>query len=128
MSHERRGNSDEWYTPGYIFEALGCEFDLDVASPRDLTHISVPAKSFISTNSLEIHWNGFIWMNPPYGDKKVKAAWLDKFFKHANGIALMPDRTSTQWWQEASQRSDVILLVNKKISFVKADGTLGKEP
>src|SRR5699024_9365228 len=71
---------------------------------------------------------GFVWMNPPYGDQKVKKAWLDKFFNHANGIALMPDRTSTQWWQDASQRSDIILLVNKKISFIRNDGTLGKEP
>lgn len=128
MSHEQRGQTDEWYTPKYIFDALGCEFDLDVASPEDLTHIHVPAKQFIKNGSLEMLWNGFIWMNPPYGDQKVKKVWLDKFFKHGNGIALMPDRTSTQWWQDSSQRSDIILLVNKRISFIRSDGTLGKEP
>ena len=25
--------SQEWYTPPYIFDALGCRFDLDPASP-----------------------------------------------------------------------------------------------
>jgi hypothetical protein len=25
----------EWYTPPYIFDALGCRFDLDPASPLD---------------------------------------------------------------------------------------------
>lgn len=38
MSHERRGKSDEWYTPKYVFDALGVVFDLDVAHPRDHTH------------------------------------------------------------------------------------------
>jgi hypothetical protein len=33
MSHwETEGASDEWFTPAYIFEALGCVFDVDVAA------------------------------------------------------------------------------------------------
>ena len=33
MSHwEATGKSDEWYTPKYIFDALGAEFDLDPAN------------------------------------------------------------------------------------------------
>jgi len=28
------GSSDDYYTPAHIFEALGIEFDLDVASPE----------------------------------------------------------------------------------------------
>ena len=32
--HEQSvGATDEWYTPPHVFEAMGCEFDLDVASP-----------------------------------------------------------------------------------------------
>jgi hypothetical protein len=27
--HERNGESDEWYTPGWVFESLGVRFDLD---------------------------------------------------------------------------------------------------
>ena len=30
---ESPGKSDEWYTPAYIFDALGAVFDLDVAAP-----------------------------------------------------------------------------------------------
>lgn len=29
---ENTGISDEWYTPKYIFDALNCQFDLDVSS------------------------------------------------------------------------------------------------
>ncbi len=35
MSHwEASGESNEWYTPKYIFDALGTRFDLDVAAPH----------------------------------------------------------------------------------------------
>jgi hypothetical protein len=78
--------SDEYYTPKYIFDALGCEFDQDVASPKDLTHINVPAKEFISTDSLDMVWNGFIWMNPPFSGRDGKQKWLDKISEHGNGI------------------------------------------
>jgi hypothetical protein len=32
-AYEAAGESDEWYTPKYIFDALGLRFDLDVAAP-----------------------------------------------------------------------------------------------
>ena len=36
MGHwEGVGKSDEWYTPKYIFDALGVIFDLDVARPAN---------------------------------------------------------------------------------------------
>ena len=38
------GESDEWYTPAYVFDALGCRFDLDVAAP--LMPTKVPADRF----------------------------------------------------------------------------------
>lgn len=128
MSHESKGKSDEWYTPKYIFDALGCEFDLDVASPTDLTNIHVPAMQFIKSDSLDKIWRGFIWMNPPYGDRKVKEAWLAKFFNHGNGIALLPDRTSASWWQYSSQKADAVLFTSSRIQFIKPDGSLGTQP
>jgi hypothetical protein len=49
---DTQGKSDEWYTPKHVFDALGCQFDLDVASPAEgTTH--VPAASFLSVDSLE---------------------------------------------------------------------------
>src|SRR5689334_24010961 len=98
-AHERIGKSDEWYTPKYIFEAMGycmpgCSFDMDVAAPRDLTHVSVPAKEFIVQGGLEAEWHGHVWMNAPFGGRMGLVPWLDKFFAHNNGVALTPDRTS----------------------------------
>ena len=54
--------------------------------------------------------------------------WLDKFFAHGNGIALVPDRTSAPWWQDAARRADSVLFVAGKIKFERPDGSVGKQP
>lgn len=120
--------SNEWYTPKYIFDALGVRFDLDVASPLNRQFVNTPCDDHICTNSLDKIWNGFIWMNAPFGHQKDKFNWLNKFIDHGNGIALTPDRTSAPWWQYSAQKMDAILFVNGKIKFIKPDGTLGEQP
>lgn len=127
MKHwESLGKSDEWYTPAYIFEALGCHFDLDVASPKMAT--KVPCSSRYTESSLEKDWNGFIWMNPPFGGRNGLVPWLNKFFEHGHGIALTPDRTSSNWWQDACEKSDAILLLRGKVKFERPDGSTGNSP
>ena len=37
---------DEWYTPRWLFDALGLQFDIDVCAPRDLTHVTTPADTY----------------------------------------------------------------------------------
>lgn len=78
--------------------------------------------------SLERSWNGFVWMNPPFGGRNGLVPWMDKFFAHGNGVALTPDRTSAPWWQAAARRADAVLFVSGKIRFIKPDGTVGKHP
>ncbi|MBX2956802.1 MAG: hypothetical protein KF846_11630 [Cyclobacteriaceae bacterium] len=120
--------SNEWYTPKYIFDALECEFDLDVAAPVERKHCHVPAKAFITENSLLVDWYGFIWMNAPFGNRNGLVPWLDKIRLHNNGIALVPDRTSAPWWQRAAKQCDAIFFINHKVRFVKPDGTTGDSP
>lgn len=124
---ETSGKSDDWYTPAYIFKALGCSFYMDVAAPKD-GPAHVPARHWISENSLTERWHGFVWMNPPFGGRNGLEPWLNKFFEHGNGIALTPDRTSAPWWQSAAGRSDAILFIGGKVKFERPDGTLGKSP
>ena len=129
MSHweASQGASDEWYTPPHIFAALGTVFDLDVAHPAYPTETHVPTKAIISADSLRKAWAGFIWMNPPYGGRNSLEPWLDRFFRHGNGIALVPDRTSAPWFQEAFAKSDAVLFT-RKIRFLRPDGSEGKSP
>ena len=128
MSHwETSGHSDEWYTPKFVFDALGCYFDCDVAAPWDTDNICVPTDHWICADSLTVPWDGFVWMNPPYGGRNSLKPWLDKFFSHGNGIALVPDRTSAPWFQEAFSRAQLALFT-RKIRFLRPDGTEGKSP
>lgn len=122
-AYEKQGESDEWYTPKYIFDALGVTFDLDVASPPEGPR-HVPANAFYSERSLESDWTGFVWMNPPFGHQATKRKWLRKFFDHGDGIALLPDRTSAPWWQEFAPLADAILFVSPKVKFEMPEGSV----
>ena len=129
MSHEARGQSDDWYTPAYIFDALGERFDLDVAAPR-LGPRHVPANDWLcdTNDGLASDWSGFVWMNPPFGHQSTKRRWLEKFFSHGNGIALLPDRTSAPWWQEFAPKASAILFIAPKVKFERPDGSIGEQP
>lgn len=126
-AYEARGESDEWYTPKYIFDALGERFDLDVACPPEGPR-HTPSDFYLHKNALEEAWYGFVWMNPPFGHQRDKIKWLTKFFEHGNGIALVPDRTSAPWWQEFASKADAVCFVAPKIKFERPDGTLGESP
>ncbi len=123
---EEPGKTDDWYTPKYNFDALGCCFDLDVAHPRKKTN--VPCRARLEQNSLETPWRGFVWMNAPYGGRNGLIPWLKKFFAHGNGIALVPDRTSAPWFQTAAQKAEVLLFLSPKVRFIRPDGTVGTSP
>lgn len=123
---EASGKSDEWYTPPHVFAALGERFDVDVAHPGDAT-CHVPAAAWITADSLSHDWNGFVWMNPPFGGRGAIGVWLDKFFAHGDGLALTPDRTSAPWFWEAWSKADAVLFT-RKLRFLRPDGSEGKSP
>jgi hypothetical protein len=125
---ESIGQSDEWYTPAYIFNALNTTFDIDVAAPECRKYCCTPAKEFITSDSLIRIWSGFVWMNPPFGGRNGIVPWLNKLAVHNNGIALTPDRTSAPWWQNAAKKSSAIMFINGKVKFVKPDGSTGDSP
>lgn len=122
------GATDEWYTPPHVFKALGCRFDVDVASPGREVTPWIPAEHFVTACSLGTKWEGFVWMNPPFGGRNALVPWLEKFFEHGRGIALTPDRTSAPWWQQFAPRADLVLFVAPKLKFIGADGKPGKSP
>lgn len=127
--HEQSvGKTNEWYTPSSVFQKLGCIYDEDVASPGGHITQWIPAKRFITRDSLSQRWNGFIWMNPPFGGRNGLVPWLEKFFDHGNGIALVPDRTSAPWWQAFAPRADLALFISPKLEFIGADGNPGTSP
>jgi len=106
---ERDPLKDEQYTPKWIFDHMGIQFDLDVAAPTGgAPH--VPARRYYTEgdDGLTQPWDGLIFMNPPYSQAKP---WVEKFMRHGNGIALLPFSKS-QWfwelWEKASGVSAIL--------------------
>ncbi len=128
-AYEKAGESNEWYTPKFIFDALGCRFDQDVAAPRGGPRY-VPCDRWLDpgVNGLDADWFGFVWMNPPFGHQRHKRMWLKKFFEHGNGIALVPDRTSAPWFQEYAVKADLICFLSGKVKYERPDGSIGGSP
>ncbi len=127
--HEQSvGATDEWMTPPHIFQALGVEFAMDVASPGQHMTPWIPAGEFITSGSLSRPWSGFVWMNPPFGPRNGLVPWLEKFTQHACGICLVPDRTSAPWWQTFMPYMDAVLFVSPKIKFLDVSGRPGPSP
>lgn len=122
------GESDEWYTPREFFDAFGVSFDLDPCSPG-LGHWVPAAKIYTKADDgLAQDWQGFVFMNPPFGGRNGQVPWLQKFFDHGNGIALVAARTSSAWFHDFAPRSELWLFPRGKTKFIRPDGSIGKSP
>jgi hypothetical protein len=120
---KEKGTSDEHYTPKSIFDALGVQFDLDVAAPKGGSNV-VPALNYYDkkVDGLASEWFGNVWMNPPYSSP---AAWVDKFLNHKQGIALLPI-TRGKWWDRLWAEADAILPTVYNLKFNRPDGLAAK--
>ena len=123
------GESDEWYTPFDMLAALGETFDLDPCSPG-LGHCWVPATRIMTKkdDGLNAIWEGFVFMNPPFGKRNGHVPWLKKFIEHGNGIGIVRAYTSAAWFHDLAIKVDAMLFPRGKTKFVRPDGSIGKAP
>src|SRR5574343_381902 len=122
FGHESTNNkSIEWYTPPWLFEALGLAFDLDPCHPPvKLDWIPVKQTYSLPQDGLELPWNGTVWLNPPYG--KNTGRWLKRLAKHRDGLTIVFSRTDTKWYHEHVATADAILFLKKRVQFCDASG------
>ena len=111
---------DEWYTPRWLFDALGIQFDIDVCAPADLTHVTTPANKYFNENDngLEQPWNGTIWCNPPYS---TPAPWALQCVEHGDGLLLTHIPMNAEWCMAVWNACAGIRLF-QAIEFVRPDG------
>lgn len=78
--------SDDCYTPRWVFDAMGLEFDLDVAAPPSGPR-HVPAAAYYSAaqDGLAQPWHGLVWCNPPYSRFRP---WAEKWAEHDRGVLM----------------------------------------
>lgn len=100
-------DSDERYTPQWVFDGLGLEFDLDPASPVGGGDC-VPAKHKLTSHDdgLAAEWFGCVWLNPPFS---AATPWADKFREHGHGVFLGPIANS-RWWVDLIRDASLLWL------------------
>jgi hypothetical protein len=84
--------SDDYYTPAWVFERMGIEFDLDVCAPPGGIPW-IPARRYFTQedDGLARPWEGRVWMNPPFSNS---APWVRRFIAHGHGVCLVPHAKS----------------------------------
>lgn len=126
FTHDNKDNKTvDWYTPPWVFERLGLQFDLDPCQPKEpIPWIPAAKHYWKEIDGLSQPWFGNVWLNPPYGDNTPD--WLAKMHSYRNGIALVFARTDTKWFHEFCAKADAILFLKGRVSFVDGLGVTGK--
>ena len=113
MTQDRE--SDEYYTPKYIFDALKLKFDIDLTSPEGGIEW-IPAKRYFTKeqDALKQEWVGKVWLNPPYSKP---GEFMKKFIQHGNGVSLVCVSKSN-WFKEVWDSADGILFPAPYFKFI----------
>jgi hypothetical protein len=100
-------DSDERYTPSWVFHHLGITFDLDPCSPVEGGD-AVPAHHKLTRldDGLAHDWHGIVWVNPPFSNA---TAFADKFIAHGVGLFLGPV-ANARWAQDMLAEADLVWL------------------
>jgi hypothetical protein len=128
MGHQSRSAkdytpADDYYTPKWLFDALGLEFDIDVCAPEaGVPWLPTKSHFHMEMDGLAQEWNGRVWMNPPYS---LPRPWIEKFIEHDNGIALLPFSRS-KMFIEIWNHADAVMTLPSNFKFEHRDhGTKG---
>jgi len=112
--------SDDCYTPKWVFDAMGLEFDLDVAAPVGGPW-HVPCKRYYTPvdDGLIQPWHGLVWCNPPYSDF---VPWAERWAAHPAGalMGLLPTRAA---WRKLVFAAADAVCVGSEVTFARPDGT-----
>ena len=116
-----QGKTSEWYTPEHVFTALGLTFDLDpCAPPGGVPWVPAARTLSIVDDGLAQHWDGRVWLNPPYG--REAAAWVERLADHGDGVALVFARTYVRWWHRVVPRASAVCFIEGRLTFVAGAG------
>ena len=112
--------TDERYTPKWIFDTLDVEFDLDPCSPIGGIK-DAPIKYYYTAedDGLSKEWFGNVWVNPPFSNPRP---FMEKLAQHGKGIGLVRISQS-QWAKDLWNLCDGVILNDKRLKFDRLDGS-----
>lgn len=123
-------NSAQWYTPERILEPIYRFFDGKIdLDPCAGFGSPVKAEQYFYggdlhgcyQSGLDIAWWGNVFMNPPYGRQIVPwvSAFMSQWFDR--GLALLPARTDTKWFQMLRLRP--MCFIKGRLTFSGAENS-----
>lgn len=120
--HSANPQTDEWWTPPHILEAVG-PFDLDPCAPYQQPDWTGAAVTFTEhDNGLHHPWEGFAWVNPPYSEVEE---WVARLARHGDGVALVFARCETRWWFESVWPvATYLLFLRGRLTFYRPPDSL----
>ncbi len=114
---KKRFLSNDWMTPIEYTQNLDVDFDLDPCVSLNQRDFHAKKGYTIKDDGLKKDWKGRVWLNPPYS--REIGLWMKKIMEHGNGIALIPARTDTRWFQDyVFQPASAILFLKGRIKFI----------
>ena len=118
---EHKPNADDWYTPAWIFEGMGVEFDMDVcAPPGGIEWIPATTSLSESDDGITTPWIGQVWCNPPYSSP---TQWCRKWAAHSpGGCLLIRADLSTSGPHLALAAAHAMYFADRRLQFVNGQG------
>lgn len=122
QQHIHDDRTDEWGTPPSVWRPLARAvggFDLDPCSGAETSPIA-SARYDESDDGLAKPWFGKVWLNPPYSDMDD---WAKECVAETESgraetvVALVPSRTSADWWQDYIGKATALCFVDGRIEF-----------
>lgn len=100
-------DTDERFTPAWVFDALADTFDTDPASPvGGGDHVPAAYRITRLEDGLARPWHGYVWCNPPFSNG---TPWADRFRAHGDGVWLGPI-ANARWFVDLARAADVLYL------------------
>lgn len=125
--------NNEWYTPTeYIAAAIRVmgHIDLDPASTAEANSIVCASRFYTAEqNGLRHHWQGKVWMNPPYASEWV-GQFAAKLAQHVRAgdvpeaIVLVNNATETNWFGALIAVAAAVCFPKGRVRFWEPGGAL----
>lgn len=118
-SDEFKPTSDDCYTPRWVFDAMGLEFDLDVAAPPGGPW-HVPAARYYTAedDGLTSPWDGLVWCNPPYSHF---LPWAEKFAQADRAVIMGICLPEVRWFPIVFAAAEALAFIS--CDFSRPDGS-----